>query len=379
MLSASYDHFSISPDGLIYFQEKTNNPLPGISVARLIKGEEGISPDVEILPGTPCEDTQALLNHLKGFVAQYKAEKLSVLDALSASDALNFEGYDVQDTEKEAVAAICKAVYAGMGIVDRVDIQTHIEALTPESRRYLRSKSIRLGPVLAFQPDLNKPAAVRLRAVLWAVFYGHDLPVNVPSDGSVSVVLDEQQRTNKAFYKAIGYPVYGNRAIRIDMLDRVINEVYDSAKEGKFQAQHKMAEWLGCSIPDLYLILEDLGFKKIYDPADQPEQESGETASQNAPAAAENASGAEETLVAIEQCAPEQKPELATFMLKRGKLSGSKKAPYTPNKSKMPPQKKKGKRNKAESKPKKQTSFGPQPDASDSPFAVLAALKDGKS
>lgn len=370
MLKASYEHFSIAPDGLVYFQEKANNPLPGVSIARLVRGEEGMSPAIEVLPTTNFEDKQALIDHINGFLAHTKAEKLGVLNALSDTNAFDFEGYDVEAEEKEAVIAISQAVYAGMGIVNRGDIQSHIEKLTPEGRRFLRSKSIRLGPVLAFQPDLNKPAAVKLRAVLWAVFNGGDLPVNTPSDGSVSVVLDEGQQANKAFYKAIGYPVYGNRAIRIDMLDRVINEVYDSAKEGKFQAQHKMAEWLGCSIPDLYKILEDLGFKKIFDPADQPEAVE-ESVPQDGEVKAE-----EEEVAPIKRD-PAQKPELATFVLKRGKLAGSK-PKFQKNKVKMPPQKQKGKRNKSENRPKKQTSFGPKPDSSDSPFAVLASLKDGK-
>ena len=53
------------------------------------------------------------------------------------------------------------------------------------------------------------------------------------------------------------------------MLDRVICAVYDAAKEGKFQAPHQMAEWLGSNITDLYAVLEAMGHTKIYDPADE--------------------------------------------------------------------------------------------------------------
>ncbi|HNS45597.1 MAG TPA: hypothetical protein PKH37_10255, partial [Alphaproteobacteria bacterium] len=76
----------------------------------------------------------------------------------------------------------------------------------------------------------------------------------------------ETEGANPDFYRAIGYPLYGPRAVRIDMLDRVINAVYDGAKDGKFQAQHSMAEWMGCPIADLYGVLEAMGHKRIETP-----------------------------------------------------------------------------------------------------------------
>jgi ATP-dependent RNA helicase SUPV3L1/SUV3 len=117
---------------------------------------------------------------------------------------------------------------------------------------------------LVFLPALNKPAGVKLRGLLYALWNDKPLPPPLPRDGVVSQKVDES--ANRDFYRAIGYPVYGPRAIRIDMLDRVISAVYDNAKDGKFQAQHKMAEWLGCQIDDLYGVLTAMGHRKIEAP-----------------------------------------------------------------------------------------------------------------
>lgn len=442
MLNAAHTHFTVQLDGQIYYQEKTNNPLAGVPVARLMKGDAPLSPVLKVLDSAPSADKaedktdkDAALAHLQGYLAAYMADKIAVLIALSVPETFDFMGFDITEDEKAALRGITTAVYNNMGIVDRAAIQADIDKLTPESRRFLRTTKIRLGPVLAFQPDLNKPAAVRLRAVLYALYHGLDFPVSIPSDGSVSVVLDAAQRENKAFYKAIAYPVYGNRAIRVDMLDRVINAVYDGAKDGKFQAQHKMAEWLGCSINDLYATLEALGHKKIFDPAAAPEVKADKDATppkaedkidakadvkpqatpaplegvaaqtivetvSAAPKPPENAADAASANTQAEAGAtiapittaqsPAVKPELATFALKKGKLSGgapvaknrsyNKTATPARNKQGQSPSKfkKKGKRNKAEQRPKKNMQFDAKTRPEDSPFAVLAALKDNE-
>ena len=144
-------------------------------------------------------------------------------------------------------------------------------------------------------------------------------PVKLPADGIVSAKI-EDENPNEDYYRAIGYPLYGGRAVRIDMLDRVISCVYDHATGGKFQARHEMAEWLGCSIADLYKVLEAMGHVKAHDPADEikdegdaPEIERAEEKTvEDKPAAGEE-KAAEKKL--------DVKPELATFRLKKGKAS----------------------------------------------------------
>lgn len=325
-------------DGALLWQQKVGSPLPGEPVARLAKGEFSLKPVVELIdtPLLAGADNAAVISLLQGWV---EAHIRTILEPLAALD--NREGIE------GAVAEIVTKVYDSMGIIPREALEESIALLTPEDRAALRARRIKLGPILVFLPALNKPAAVRLRALLWGVQNGRALPVDVPKDGIVSQKLDEQS-IDRDFYQSIGYPVYGGRAIRIDMLDRVISAVYDAAQHGKFQAQHKMAEWLGSSIEDLYAVLEAMGHKKVYDPADAqeaasvdggaseadvnrvdavpasdaPEAEVVETVISSESTSAEATSaeviaGAEEG----EKPAEQKKPELATFRLKRGKAN----------------------------------------------------------
>ena len=352
MLESKQSQFTFSPAGEILWQEKINSPLPGIPVAILEKGEQPLKPVVKIVENnlTSQYDQTILKNHLVLWLNTYLSGVLESLTLLEVP-----QGVTVKDNPVSQIAA---RVYDGMGIVPRENLESIIAQLTPETRGDLRTKKIRLGPVLVFMPELNKPAAVRVRAMLWSLFHGYDLPADVPSDGVVSVKIDDDKQ-NEDYYRAIGYPLYGGRAVRIDMLDRVINCVYDHADGGKFQARHEMAEWLGCSIADLYQVLDSMGHVKIYDPAEVVVEEAGSDVEDGEK--------------------PKEKPELATFRLKKGKAFQKKvvggKKPVQGGKKKAPKKKKDFKKGKAQDRGPRVISAEAKVRAEDSPFAILEQLK----
>lgn len=336
MLESKDTQFSLSNTGEILWQEKINNPVPGVPVGKLQKGQHPLSPQVVLVD----RQEEAELNHLKVWLNTHISNVLESMVLLAVP-----QGAAVKD---DAVSKISQRVYEGMGIVPRSDLEDFIAELTPETRADLRSKKIRLGPILAFMPELNKPAAVRLRALLWSIYNDAPLPAAVPNDGIVSVRIEEG---DSQYYRAIGYPLYGKRAVRIDMLDRVISCVYEHAKNGKFQARHEMAEWLGSSIQDMYEVLEAMGHTKIYDPADNVADEPEE--------------GAEKP----------EKPELATFRLKKGKAS--ERTERKPFKAKAKPKtehKKKAQKPKRDSGPRVVTAEA-KVNEEDNPFAILGQLK----
>jgi len=392
MLDSDPTQFQLSGEGEILWQEKRNNPLPGVPVAKLEKGAHILKPSVRVLENehTQKQDKQAFLDHLNLWLQAHMTRVLESLMLIEAG-----EGAQAQD---ETVQAIAAKVYDGMGVVPREELEDLIAKLDPEKRALLRLKKIRLGPVLAFIPALNKPAAVRLRGLLWCLYHGAPLPANVPADGIVSATITDES-ANAVFYRSIGYPLYGGRAVRIDMLDRVINAVYENAKHGKFHAQHQMAEWLGCGIEDLYRILEAMGHKKIHDPAEEKlaaEEAAEKTALQEqksepeAPQQEDNTKEASEEDAKPEEKKPEEKPELATFALKRGKAfdQGGKggfqhKKPHSKGKpdKKKDFDKKKSKSKKDFRKDKKDRgprviSIEAEKKAEDSPFAILEQLKN---
>lgn len=393
MLDSKATQFQLSADGNILWQEKQGSPLPGVPVAKLVKGDHILRPAIDILdvPQTKNADAQALKD---GMALWLHAHMMAVMEPLMMLGIGGAAGDGV-------IAEIVGKVYDGLGTVPRERIEDLIGRLDTEQRAALRQKKIRLGPVLVFMPLLNKPAAVRLRALLWCLYYDLPLPAAVPADGIVSVAIGDEN-ADCEYYRTIGYPLYGGRAVRIDMLDRVINAVYDHAQHGKFQARHEMAEWLGCSIADLYAILEAMGHRKIHDPADEKTEEA---ATETPPVTEEpvpaEGSAEAETAKPVETKPPESKPELATFLLKRGKAFekggkasregkkyGDNKPPYQKdfkNRKSKPGKKfeKDGKKDfKKDLKKDAKKDRGPrvisieaQKKEEDSPFAILQQLK----
>lgn len=345
--------FRLAEDGTISFQAVESNPLPGEVIAQFEKGSSVLTPAIKIINAKGVDET-ALIARLEAWRDAHIASVLELLVGLKEP----LKQPEVKEGEeappllpdiKPVVKDIMDAVYDSLGIIPREQLESLIEKIDADDRRVLRAKRVRLGPILVFIPALNKPAGVRLRGLLWSLFNDQPLPAKVPNDGIVSQVVDDE--ANRDFYQAIGYPVFGTRAARIDMLDRVICAVYDSAEKGKFRAQHQMAEWLGCPIEDLYSILSAMGHKKIEEQAQEE--------------------------LSKEEAEPQEKPELAEFYLKRGKAfeKGSKK-PFKKSDSQKKSEKPKGKRNKSSNRAPKVMSAEAK-KVEDSPFAILQQLKTG--
>ena len=398
-ISKSLDRqFSLADDGYISWQPNETDPRPGAPIAQIAKGDHILQPKITIPHSDllSAEQRDKVIGRLARWLQDHIGRVLEPLVKLH------------DDSEITGPArGIAYQVYESLGLLPRADVEELISGLDAEGRRQIRQRRIMLGPLLVFIHSLNKPAAVRLRALLWGVFHDRDLPMPVPYDGAVSIEI-APAAIDRKFYKSISYPVYGKRAIRIDMLDRVINAIYEGAENGQFRAQHKMCEWLGCTIDDLYEILTAMGHKKVEDAGTAPaaetaaEGETVETAETTEAAVAESASeGAPEA--AAKEAAPSEAtaaeaaklPELALFRLKKGKANA--KAPRPFNKDKKPfknkdaqgdkphgkkPFKKGG--SKGGKKPQHHDegrvySAGPKKAAAeDSPFAILAQLKDKK-
>ncbi|MBX2834268.1 MAG: hypothetical protein KTR28_04765 [Micavibrio sp.] len=413
ILQAQDAHFKLSDDGGVFYQKLPNNPLPGEQVGTLHKGESVLKPKISLVKSTETEglDDAEVQARLEQWLEAHTKSTLELLIAL-----------DTQDEVSAPVKAILEQVYNSMGIIPREQLEGLIGQLDADMRKELRNYRVRLGPILVFIPALNKPAAVRLRALLFGIYNDKDLPMPLPKDGIVSYEIDPAE-ADKAYQQAIGYPVFGNRAIRIDMLDRVISAIYDSADKGQFKAQHKMAEWLGSSIEGLYDVLTAMGHTKVSEPAApaestaKAEEKSVEEAiSSDAPIAVEPKESAVslDDLKAAEgaESAPKEKveekaadkseekpaekkvevkPELVTFRLKKGKAfeksAGGGKRPFNKdkkpyNKDKKEPSKKSHGDKKGGKKGGKPQDRGPrvikaevEKKLEDSPFAILQQLK----
>ncbi len=380
----------LAENGQITWQKDLTNPVPGEVVAEIKKGDAVLSPTCSLVdsPVLESEDKEAVLKFISEWLGRYVAVALEPLFKLKEDDI-----------PEGAPRDIATKIYEALGVIPREQLQSLIAQMDEDKRNALRTKKIRFGPLLVYLPELNKPAAVRLRGLLLSLWQDKDLPAEVPADGIVSFSVEGKELDNE-YYQSVGYPIYGPRSIRVDMLDRVICAVYDTAKDGKFMAQHQMAEWLGSNIVDLYAVLEAMGHKKIHDPADEVAVEVEEVKADDVKveeAVPENpkpvVEGAVTEEVKAEEAKPQEKPALATFALKKGKAIGGAQASgdssrkesknkkfsnmdFKSDKKKFKPDHKKS----GKKPPPRQHVYTAEAESKpeDSPFAILQQLKTGK-
>src|SRR5688500_11922268 len=155
ILNSQAKQFRLQDDGQILWQADASNPLPGQPVARIRKGDSRLSPEVDLLEAESLAgvDRDAARAAIKSWLDQHIATVLEKLMGLT--------GDGLTGPARE----IALRVHEALGILPRQDVETLIAELDPEARKALRQNHVRLGPILVFVPELNKPAAVRLRGL----------------------------------------------------------------------------------------------------------------------------------------------------------------------------------------------------------------------
>ena len=115
------------------------------------------NPSAALIDGPAIEgaEKEVVLKFIQEWLQRHIAEELAPLFKLKDDDIA--EG---------APQEIAQKLHDALGILPRVDLENLIAQMDEEKRATLRSKKIRFGPLVVFLPELNKPAAVKLRALL---------------------------------------------------------------------------------------------------------------------------------------------------------------------------------------------------------------------
>ncbi len=253
--SKNEDRFTILPDGLIAYQPQKDNPLPGPSVARLRAGAHWLIPDYDFI-GESLAALKIEEDEMKSKLKAWMKEHIPSLLPFAKENP---------ETPENLKSLLAKIADEG-GIAERAELD--LPELTSEERFFLRSQGLRLGPVHIYYHQMLKPAPLTLRALLWATHEGLKHPLPYPRAGVTSYSWPENVTPDTRVQHWFGYPLYGRRACRVDRIDKIICDVYDSAQKGVFSVKNTWAEWLGCGVEDVCTILDTLGHTRTTPPID---------------------------------------------------------------------------------------------------------------
>ncbi|HWJ74961.1 MAG TPA: helicase-related protein [Kaistia sp.] len=191
-------------------------------------------------------------------------------------------------TELTAAArGIAFRLVEGQGVLDRSELADELKALDQESRAGLRKLGVRFGAYHVYVPALLKPAPSALNALLWALKnQGLDTPglaelPQLSASGRTTILVDPTFA--RQLYRVVGYRIAGNRAVRLDILERLADIIRpliawkptsdnlvppEGAVDGNgFTVTVSMMSLLGCSGEDFAGVLKSLGYRLDRRPA----------------------------------------------------------------------------------------------------------------
>ncbi len=209
LANAADDQFVLASDGTLRWT--------GDAVAKLVAAAEDVlHPRVRIiaddrLSGAPRDAVQARLD------LWLKTHIEKILGPL-------FELAKAQDISGIARGIAFQLIEA-LGVLERTKIATEMKDLDQPSRASLRKYGVRFGAYHIYMPGLLKPAARGLATLLWALRHD-DIDMSaltgaqhLAASGRTSFPADKT--LNQEAYRTLGYRLGGERAVRVDILERL--------------------------------------------------------------------------------------------------------------------------------------------------------------
>src|SRR5215467_7653134 len=260
---AADEQFVLATDGVIRWQ--------GQPVGKITAAEEVLKPRVRIvadeqLTGASRDAVQARLDlWLKTHIEKF----LGPLFQLAAAE-------DITGMAR----GIAFQLGEGLGVLERQKVAEDVKGLDQPARATLRKYGVRFGAYHIYLPLLLKPAPRVLAVQLYALKHdgaemkGIDAIERLAASGRTSIAADKE--IDRALYRIAGYRVCGERAVRVDILERLADIIRPAlawreaapgpkpaaAFDGRgFTVTIAMTSLTGCAGEEFASILRSLGYR----------------------------------------------------------------------------------------------------------------------
>ena len=263
LAAAPDDQFVLTSDGTIRWT--------GDAVAKLVAADDALHPRLRIiaddrLSGAPREAVQTRLDL---WLKTHIEKLLGPLFGLSKAEDITGIGRGIAFQLVEA-----------LGVLERSKISAEMKDLDQASRATLRKYGVRFGAYHIYFPGLLKPAARALASLLWAEKQDNvDMSAlsgaqHLASSGRTSFPVDKA--LHRDAYRLLGYRQCGERAVRVDILERLADlirpalawretspgEKPTGAFDGRgFVVTQAMTSLTGSAGEDFASILRALGYR----------------------------------------------------------------------------------------------------------------------
>ena len=243
------DRFYNAPDTEIDFTEQGGLMWGDQAVGKLTTGDDVMHP--KVVAFVDSEAGTEVLNKVERRLQHFIDRKISVL----FEPLMNLQ----KDGELTGLSrGFGFQLFENLGILRRQKVLAEVKSLDQDARGLLRKHGVRFGQFTVFMPLLLKPAPTRLRLVLWALSKNLDEFPEAPPPGLVTVPVNTE--VPEQYDDMSGYRNAGDRAIRIDMLERLADLLRAEDSRSGFEASADMLSITGMTLEQFANLMEGLGY-----------------------------------------------------------------------------------------------------------------------
>ena len=243
------DKFYNVPDTEIDFTDQGGLMWGDQAIGKMIAGDDIMHP--KVVAFVDNEAGTEVLGKVERRLQHFVDRKVSVL----FEPLLNLQ----KDGEITGLAkGFGFQLYESLGILRRQNVSKEVKSLDQDARSLLRKHGVRFGQFTVFMPLLLKPAPTRLRLILWALSQNLAEFPEAPPPGLVTVPANKEAPEN--YDDMAGYRNAGERAIRIDMLERLADLLRVEDSRGGFEANADMLSITGMTLEQFANLMEGLGY-----------------------------------------------------------------------------------------------------------------------
>jgi len=383
VVAAKGDAFKLTRFGEILWRDMT--------IARIEPSDDLLKPVISLIVDedhVAAADREKIRERLEAWLKNLISERLKPLVELS-------HGNDVSGLAK----GIAFQLVENFGTLKRETVSNEIKALDQPARAQLRKFGVRFGAFNIYIPLLLKPASAELAATLWAAKHAADHGLSLdkmpdpPRPGLTSLAADPD--TPEVFYRVFGYQVCGPRVVRLDILERLADQIRPllswRRKEGSdeeppkgatghggFKATPEMMSILGCSYEELSHVLKALGFWVERRPVKQVSSDTNSGGVKGDAAKAEKPVEKETPEVSANLDEASQKLEAESVEAPAGGLNGSKDGSTGPGSDEPVPAPKTAAR--VETKPEPEARQDPKENqGNEKPLTTISAAEESQT
>lgn len=139
----------------------------------------------------------------------------------------------------------------GLGTAIAEDAAGQVAELSPRDRELFHALGVVIGERVIYAQALLRRPAIERRAALCRAYFEADVEPAIPAPGAVS--LRAPRGSDPKALLSIGYPVFGARAVRADVVERIFKALADGASD---LPRGRIASWVGCPAREAEAVAE---------------------------------------------------------------------------------------------------------------------------